>query len=295
MCLPLDSMWILEKIRSWLINVVSSIGLERVASWQNMEALAVWILLQLVVIVVLILVFKLWKKSKFSLIFELFVEKIYEFFEEILEETGKRWIKEYVVTLFFVILLSNLSVWVLDIVRVVFKNVEALNSLIVIPTSSFEFNIAVALVSIVLFLIAQFRYLWAWKFLYEYLPIGGKWILDIDRWEMKAIVYWPAKILAKTLDIAISLFVWLLDIVWVLAKVISLSARLYWNMISWWILLTIMIVWLNELTTWLIGFNFPLIAPLLLYMQGLLVALIQAFVFPLLVGIFMKLAQTPAE
>jgi F0F1-type ATP synthase membrane subunit a len=37
--------------------------------------------------------------------------------------------------------------------------------------------------------------------------------------------------------------------------------------------------------------DFPVLGPLILYAQGLLVALIQAFVFPLLVAIFIKIAQ----
>lgn len=109
---------------------------------------------------------------------------------------------------------------------------------------------------------------------------------------MNPLVYWPAKILIKIFDIAISLFVGILDIVGVLAKVISLSARLYGNMIAGGVLLSFLVIGLNTASQNLIGANFPLLAPLILYAQGLLVAVIQAFVFPLLVGIFMKLAQT---
>jgi len=287
-------MSIVEKIWNGLIQIVSSVGLERLQSRQEMAPLALWVGLQLVIIVLLIFAFRALRKTWFGVMFELFVEKIYEFFEEILEETGKRWIKIYVVTLFFIILISNLSAWILDMIRMVFSNVEALTEMITIPTASFEFNIAVALVSILLFLFAQFKHLWIWKFFYEYLPIGGKWILDIDRGNMKAIVYRPAKIVIKTFDILISMFVWILDIVGIAAKVVSLSARLYGNMIAGGILLTLLVSGLNSMTQWMFGHNFPVLGSLILYVQGLLVAVIQAFVFPLLVGIFMKLAQ-PSE
>jgi len=283
----------LEKLWIWLMSFVSKLWLERVTSRQNLDALAVGVGLQIFVIGLLIWAFLLFRKSKFALLFEMAVESIYEFFEEILEETWKRWIKTYVVTLFFIILLSNLSSWLLDFVRVIFSDIERLSSMVVLPTSSFEFNTAVAVVSILLFLVAQFKHLWIWKFFYEYLPLWWKWILDIQRSEVKSVfVYWPAKIIIKTFDIIISLFVGILDIVWVLAKVVSLAARLYWNMIAWGILLGILIVWLNSATQGIFGQNFPIIAPLLLYLQWLLVALIQAFVFPLLVWIFMKLAQS---
>ncbi|NOZ45038.1 MAG: F0F1 ATP synthase subunit A [bacterium] len=115
--------------------------------------------MQLVIIVLLILFYKWAKHKKFGLLLELFVEKVYEFFEEILEETGKRWIKVYVVTLFFVILISNLSSWFLDVVRIIFVDVDGLGHFIQIPTTSFEFNIALALVSVLLSLIAQFKFL----------------------------------------------------------------------------------------------------------------------------------------
>jgi len=251
-----------------------------------------WVLLQLVLIGLIIFVFNFARNWKFGTLFELLVEKVYEFFEEILEETWKRWIKVYVVTLFFVILISNLSSWLLDVVRIVFVDSEAIFQYIQIPTTSFEFNIAMAVVSVLLFLIAQFKYLGIVKFFHEYLPITGNGILDIEKWNMKWWVYRPAKIVIKTFDIIISLFVGILDIVWVFAKVISLSARLYGNMIAWWVLLTFLVVGVNGLTQNLTWMNLPIIAPLILYAQGLLVAVIQAFVFPLLVGIFMKLAQT---
>ncbi|MBU0627424.1 F0F1 ATP synthase subunit A [Patescibacteria group bacterium] len=88
------------------------------------------------------------------------------------------------------------------------------------------------------------------------------------------------------------MFIGLLDIVGIAAKVISLSARLYGNMVAGGILLTILVVGVNSFTQNLVHVDFPVIAPLILYAQGLLVAVIQAFVFPLLVAIFIKIAQT---
>jgi F0F1-type ATP synthase membrane subunit a len=49
---------------------------------------------------------------------------------------------------------------------------------------------------------------------------------------MKAVVYYPVWFLVKLADIAISLFVGALDIIGILAKIISLSARLFGNMLS---------------------------------------------------------------
>jgi F-type H+-transporting ATPase subunit a len=108
---------------------------------------------------------------------------------------------------------------------------------------------------------------------------------------MPAWQYYPAKIVVKIFDIAISLFVWFLDIVGIFAKVLSLTARLYGNMLAWWILLGLLVVWVNSFTQNIASADFPVLAPLILYAQGLLVTVIQAFVFPLLVAIFIKIAQ----
>jgi F-type H+-transporting ATPase subunit a len=104
-------------------------------------------------------------------------------------------------------------------------------------------------------------------------------------------VDWFVFILVKFFDIAISLFLWVLEIVGHAAKVISLSFRLFWNMTSGWILLAMLIGWVSALTVWLTWIEFPIIGPVILYLQELLVAFIQALVFPLLVAIFIKVAK----
>jgi F0F1-type ATP synthase membrane subunit a len=99
---------------------------------------------------------------------------MYEFFEEILGKTQKEVYKVYVVSLFFVVLLSNLLSYILDLVRVMFTDIEALPEFIVIPTTNFNFNLALALVSIIIMLYVQFRRAGFIKFVLEYIPITGK-------------------------------------------------------------------------------------------------------------------------
>jgi F0F1-type ATP synthase membrane subunit a len=41
----------------------------------------------------------------------------------------------------------------------------------------------------------------------------------------------------------------------------------------------------------LLSIDFPIIGPIILYLQEILVALIQALVFPLLIAIFIKVAK----
>lgn len=278
-------------IWTYLDNIIWFFLQSWFAEIANMPPLMRWILLQIAIISLLVIFIKLFPKSKLTMWFGLLFEYMYEFFEEILWKTQKKTFKIYVTSLFFIILISNILSYILDLIRVTFTDIESLTKYITIPTTDFNFNLALSVVSIVIMLYVQFRRAWLKKFILEYIPITGKDILNIDRGEMKSVIYYPLKIIVKLFDIAISLFVWLLDIIWIWAKLISLTARLYGNMLAWGILLWLLVVWVNSIfqdvfTTW-----FPVMWPLILYAQWLLVAIIQAFVFPLLVAIFIKIAQ----
>lgn len=239
--------------------------------------------------------YNLFKKFRFWHTIQLFVEKIYELFEEIIEIQWKHWLKTYVTTLFFVILLANISSRGVDIVRIVFTDVEWLSKVVVIPTTSIEFNAALAIVSILLMLKAQVTNIGLKKTFLEYFPLMGKEMITIKRNTMPKILYYILYVFVKIFDILISLFIGILDVIGLIAKVISLSARLYGNMISGWVLLTMLVIGIWSMTESILGYSFPILAPLLLYIQALLVVFIQAFVFPLLVAIFIKLVQTPDE
>jgi F0F1-type ATP synthase membrane subunit a len=61
-------------------------------------------------------------------------------------------------------------------------------------------------------------------------------------------------------------------------------------MMSGTILLWMLVVGLNSLTNSISGIEFPILFPLIVVLQWLLVAVIQAFVFALLTAIFIKVA-----
>ena len=250
---------------------------------------SIWILSIVLIGFLLAFLFKKFPKSSFFVFFELFFEKIYEFFEEILGNEEKRWIKVYVTILFFIILSSNLLWIFLDFLLPIFWH--HLEHFIKIPTSDINFNIAMALVWLVIILIEQFKALWFWKAIYEYFPILWKNYIPYTRGVLPKIVDFPLFLIVKSFDIIISLFLWLLEIVWHWAKIISLSFRLFWNVTSGWILLTMLmwaLIWLTNNLFWI---DFPVVWPVILYLQGLLVAFIQALVFPLLIAIFIKVAK----
>lgn len=255
-----------------------------------------WELLLLVVLVLFILTYQKLKheKSLFPfakksiIIFEILFEKVFDFFNDILGEHQKYRVKSFVLGIFFIILFSNILASVIDFLAISFPR---LWDLIVEPTTDANFNIAMALVSTLLMLYLQFQKLWLRKFLYNYFPIFWKDIITIEKDNKPDFIYYPLWILVKAFDILISLFVGILDCIWHIAKVISLSFRLTGNMMSGTILLGMLVLATSSLTQMLIeNLQFPIILPLLIVVQGLLVGTIQAFVFALLTAIFIKTA-----
>jgi F-type H+-transporting ATPase subunit a len=87
------------------------------------------------------------------------------------------------------------------------------------------------------------------------------------------------------------MFLGVLEIVGHIAKVVSLSFRLFGNIMAGWLLLGMLVAAAAGLSYNLIGFEFPIIWPIIIHLQGMLVALIQALVFPLLIAIFIKVAK----
>jgi len=248
----------------------------------------VWMLLEIVLFILLFLVTKKYSTSSFGIFFGMIFEKVYEFFEDILGKEEKKWTKLYITSMFFVILVSNLIGVVVEIIGVW---LPSLHHLIHIPTSDVNFNIAMAIIWVVIVIYEQFAFLWFGKALYEYAPFLWKDYIPYEKWKLNKYIDIPLFLLVKFFDIVISMFLWVLEIVWHWAKIISLSFRLFWNITSWWLLLGMLLVWLSSLSNFLVWFDFPVIVPVLLHLQWLLVALIQALVFPLLIAIFIKVAK----
>lgn len=217
------------------------------------------------------------RESSFGQLLRLAFEGIWLFFEDILWKDRKHWIKVYVVSLFFIILFANLFWLINDVLRFVFPQyLRRVTS----PTGEFESTIAFAFISIIITLYVQSKNVW-WihKLLHEYIPITGKWLME---WT------W---FLSKLWDIIISLFIGMLDIIGIIAKIISLSIRLFWNMSSGSILLNVIFIGIGMLTVDMIWFNFAIGLPIIIYVQWLLGAVIQAFVFSLLVWIWVAMAD----
>ncbi len=242
-------------------------------------------------VVLMYMVYKTFPMSSVSILFDLAYEKVFGFFEEILWEEERLWVKNYITLLFFVILFSNMMWFVLELLVPALWPVLAggLHHQISIPSGDINFNLAMAGIWVLIMLFLQLRHLKFWGFIYEYFPVFGK---NMIPYEGKNIFI---KVFVKIFDIIISMFLWILEIIGLAAKVISLAFRLFGNMFSGGVLLWLLVAAVSAWSASLIGFEFPLLFPIIVHLQALLVGLIQAFVFPLLIAIFIKVATMHEE
>ncbi|HMS91220.1 MAG TPA: F0F1 ATP synthase subunit A, partial [Candidatus Absconditabacterales bacterium] len=139
-----------SSVGNMFTHIVYFVGNSRWTEITTMTPLMRGILLQIFVISMIVIMIRVFRKTKFGIAFSLLFESMYEFFEEILGKQQRKTFKMYVVTLFFVILISNLLSYTIDLIRIVFMDIEALPKYIVIPTTDFNFNLALALVSIII-------------------------------------------------------------------------------------------------------------------------------------------------
>lgn len=241
------------------------------------------------------LVIKYFRNSQFTILFELAYEKIYDFFSEILGKDEKLWVKSYVIILFFLILFFNLQSVMIEFLAPIFwMNTEGrflIEHYIIAASWDINFNIAMSVVSISILVFVQLSSLWIKDFFKTYFPITGNDYLRIERKNKNILLYLLQYIPVKIFDIVVSLFLGLLDLIGLFAKIVSLSFRLFWNMTSWAVLLAMSVVALSTTTTEWFGFAFPILIPVFIYLQELLIWGIQALVFALLVAIFIKVAR----
>lgn len=255
----------LSSYDTWILDV-SNIKLHIVSSYP-------WELILVALLLTLWYYVRKKPDSRVSILFVSLYHWIWDFFEDLLGDTTELWITKFVTHLFLVIFLSNI-IWIInDVIRFVIPQWLRLVSA---PTAEFEFNLALAFIAVWLTIYIQQKQLGIWSMLHEYFPIKWKWLIE-GNW-----------IGSKIADIGISLFIGFLDVIWLFSKIVSLSMRLFGNMSSWSILLNVSIIWFTVIGVKLLGFAIPVWLPVITYIQSLLVAFVQAFVFSLITAIWIK-------
>lgn len=221
------------------------------------------------------------KNGNFAYFVDMVVEWIIDFID-------KNWwnipnyAKVYIMFLFVYIAWNNI-IWVVwDLFAGVYPDFHHIFR----PTSTdVMFNFILAVVGVVSAIVYWFKKHWL-SFLWKYIPI--KWVWIVDK------VTWIWTFLVKIIDIAIGLFVGFLEAIWEVARVLSLSLRLFGNIFAGMILVWLIIVAAKSLisliTVWYL--NTPFILPVLILFVEVFVGLLQAFVFSLLVLVYFKIADT---
>ncbi len=214
-------------------------------------------------ILIIILIYLVYSSTKFSSKpgkFQIVLEELYTFFASKIEITWiskkkKKILISVILTLFILIIISN-SFWIAPILGSILYavNPETSVNLFRTPTSDFSLTIALGVFviigwNIMALTVSPLRYIGnfiriGWLFKARSLPDIGMVFLDI--------------------------FLWLMDIIGELAKVFSVSARLFWNIIAW------EIIWLVMLSL------APYFIPIPFFFLSFFSGLIQAFVFALL-------------
>lgn len=236
---------------------------------------------------------------KCRLILEYIYESIYLFFDEVIGEKSPRMWVASVTALFCVLLGVNIFGVLLDMIAPIFGHDASgnfiLSHYIASGSSQLNFTIALALISVLGILITQFQSFGAKDFFLSYVPLSGKWYISISKSAKASILSKILYLVAKIADIILGFFLAFLDIIGLCAKVVSLSFRLFGNMLSGAILWAMLLLTLGDLSEQMTqlfwGVRFPILFPLIFYIQSFFVAFLQAFVFALLVSIFIRVSM----
>lgn len=188
---------------------------------------------------------------------EVFVEQGYNFIEGIAgskERADKMF--PFIMTMFFVFLVANFIPFIPGLGAITYNGVPIHRT----ATSDYSLVFSLAILSVVLMQVITIVTGGIWTYFTKFFNVSGPW-------SMKPI----------------NLFIGLMDIVSEIAKIISLSFRLFGNMFAGEVLAAVVIGLV------------PYIAPVPFALLGVLTAFIQAAVFAILVLIFMNMAVVEKE
>jgi len=219
-------------------------------------------------------------KNNFVVFVDMVIEGVLNFFKD-LSGGIPRYAQLYIIFLFVYILWNN---WI-GVLIDMFANekvVPFLHHWLRPVSSDIYFNWILAVVWV-------FWALWygfkrhGFKFVEKYIPYKWMWMVE----EVKGI----GSLFLKIVDILIALFIGLLEFVGEFVKILSLTLRLFWNILAWMVLLWLIIVAAAVLWGKIWWMEVPFLLPLIVFVIELFVGFLQALVFSLLVLVYFKLAE----
>lgn len=208
----------------------------------------------------------------FVLACDMYLESIASFIENVWWNHFPKYWKTIAIFLFTYIFWNNILWVVWDMFALV---VPSIHHYFRPATTDITFNAILAVLWVCWALYYWLSHWWL-KFVEKYIPIRWLWIVPKVNSITTAVF--------KIFDVILWLFIWLLELIWELARIISLSLRLFWNILAWMVLLWLWITWAIAM------FKFPLLLPIVVFIVELFVGFLQAFVFTLLVVVYFKMA-----
>ena len=208
-------------------------------------------------------------------------EWIIKFFDDVTD-----WLPNYakalVLFIFVYLLWNNLVGLVWDLFAGV---VPALHHIFRPVATDIMFNAILAITGVLLAIFYGFQR-HGLGYINKYFPIfKGIGIVQNPKW----IKGW----ILKLLDILLGLFVGILEMISEIAKILSLSLRLFGNIFAWVVLVWLIIAAAGAFWGLIFkGYNPPLLFPLLVVVMELFVGIVQAFVFAMLVASYFKVAES---
>lgn len=229
-----------------------------------------------IIFIIFIITYSLIKKKKphngFVNLIDMWVEGIMKFFQDIGGDNIPFSLIKIVVFVFLYILRSNIRWLIGDL----FVLVTPWFGEIFRPVSTdLFFNLTLAIVCVVGSIIFWFKKNGI-HYIEKYIWYKGIGIVP----KVDSI----GTFIAKIFDIIVWLFIGLIEFVWELAKMLSLSLRLFWNILAGMVLLGLIVTATMEFI------KVPAILPLVVVFFELFVGFLQAFVFSLLVLVYFKMA-----
>lgn len=210
--------------------------------------------------------------SRFVQLTNFFLEYMITFYKDIAGYNVSGRIVVIVIAAFFYILRSNLLGLFGDFFVMV---IPQLHDYFRPIGSDFFFNLSLA-VFFVIFSNAYWFYKNGFHYIEKYFPYKGIGLVTPTVWR---------QYLLKPFDVLIGFAIGLIELVGEFGKMLSLSLRLFGNILAGMILMSLIITAAQAL------FHVPFLLPLVVFLFELLVSFIQAFVFSLLVLLYFRLAS----
>lgn len=199
------------------------------------------------------------------------IEGILWFFQETAPEIPLKIIK-IVVFVFVYVLWCNLVGLIGDLFVLV---APGLHPVFRPVSTDVFFNMTLAFMAVAGSMIYGFR-----KNGFHYIEkyIGYKWLGIVHK------VTWVGTFIGKIFDIIIGLFIGFIEFIWEIARILSLSLRLFWNILAGMVLLWLIVYATQSFI------KIPFLFPLIVVFFELFVGFLQAFVFSMLVLVYLKMA-----